>query len=361
MTFWVAGAVVVGAVVGAVGSNQAADTQASAATNAANMQLGMYNSTVAREAPFVSSGTSAQNYLDYLLGLPGSQGGAGGVTTTAPSYNWGGNGYGTLGGGPINGVIPGGTTTSPSSGPNSGFGSLLSPFTIDTFKQFSPAYQFQLQQGIQGTMNGDSAGAGSLSGAAQKDLISFNQGLANTSFNNAFNQWNTQQNNIYSRLAGVAGTGQAAASNSATGGSSYGGSIGTQIANAGTAQAGGIVGVTNSLGGAASSLPWLLGSTAANNPASLSSSNAGSMISTPIGLPSPSMTSDWSQSDRRLKTDIARFGALASGLPLYVFRYIRDLSMWHVGVMADEAKNLFPDAVIVGDDGYQMVDYARIS
>ena len=86
--------------------------------------------------------------------------------------------------------------------------------------------------------------------------MGYNQNLANTAWDSAFNQYQTQQGNIYARLAGVSQLGQAAASNQATGASNFGSSIGQQVANAGTARAGGIVGATNSLG-SLGSLPWL--------------------------------------------------------------------------------------------------------
>ena len=64
-------------------------------------------------------------------------------------------------------------------------------------------------------------------------------------------------------------------------------------------------------------------------------------------------------SDRRLKTDIARIGALPSGLPVYSFRYLWSDAP-HIGVMAQETLSYFPDAVIMLDSGYMAVDYARI-
>jgi len=66
----------------------------------------------------------------------------------------------------------------------------------ENFKQLSPAYQFQMQQGQQGVLNGDASGQGALSGAAMKDLIGYNQNMANTSLNNAFNQYQTQQRGV---------------------------------------------------------------------------------------------------------------------------------------------------------------------
>lgn len=210
------------AVVGAVGANMAANTQASAAQNSQNIQQQMYNQTVGYEAPYRQAGQEAQSQLNYLLGdgAPGSSG-------TAKSSSGG------------------------------GYGSLLTPFTAANFQSLSPAYQFQLQQGQQGVLNADSSGQGALSGAALKDLTSFNQGLANTSFNNAFNQYQTQQGNIYGRLAGIAQQGQAAASNQATGASNFGSSIGQSATNVGTALGAGTVGAANSLSSGLSNLGLL--------------------------------------------------------------------------------------------------------
>jgi hypothetical protein len=63
-------------------------------------------------------------------------------------------------------------------------------------------------------------------------------------------------------------------------------------------------------------------------------------------------------SDRRQKRDIRPIGAMPSGLPLYHFRYV-----WsdddHIGVMAQEAAVMFPDAVSEVN-GILAVDYARI-
>lgn len=64
-------------------------------------------------------------------------------------------------------------------------------------------------------------------------------------------------------------------------------------------------------------------------------------------------------SDERLKRDVRRIGALPSGLPLYAFRYLwSDQPM--IGVMAQEALNYCPDAVVAGADGFLLVDYAKV-
>jgi hypothetical protein len=217
-----------GAAIEASAAETAAGDQAQASANALGLQQSMYQTTLANESPFLQAGQGATSQLNYLLGTgtPGS----------------------------------GGTAASSTAG---GFGSLNAPFNADTFKSMSPAYQFQAQQGAQGTLSQDASGSGALSGAALKDLTSFNQNFANTSFNNAFNQYQTQQSNTYQRLMGVASMGQGAASNQATGASNFGASIGQSATNIGTAQAGGAVGVANAISGGLSSaagsasLPWL--------------------------------------------------------------------------------------------------------
>jgi hypothetical protein len=62
-------------------------------------------------------------------------------------------------------------------------------------------------------------------------------------------------------------------------------------------------------------------------------------------------------SDRRLKDDIVQIGELPSGLSVYKYK-IRGVEQ--VGVMADEAQQMFPDAVSVTEEGYLMVNYARV-
>jgi hypothetical protein len=296
---WVATAVIGSAVVGGLFANSAAQTQADASIQASQIQQNMFNQTVANEAPYTQAGYGAQNYLNFLLGIPsttsqgggyGNQGGYGGGGYGPKGFGGGGfdrndmANMGASGGTHLGGTtnnwatgaglyqVPNGQTPSApagTAGTAGGFGSLLKPFTIEDFHNYSPAYQFQLQQGQQGILNRDASSAGALSGAAQKDLMGFNQGLAQDAFTNAFNQYQTQQGNIYGRLMGVANQGQAAASNAATGGSSYANSIGANVANAGAARAGGQVAIGNSISSMAS-LPWLMnngGASAAQAPA----------------------------------------------------------------------------------------------
>ena len=70
-------------------------------------------------------------------------------------------------------------------------------------------------------------------------------------------------------------------------------------------------------------------------------------------------------SDRRLKTNIQKFGELANGLGVYAFNYIGHAKKIHgggrrFGVMADEVRKIMPSAVMVDEFGYDMVDYNQV-
>ena len=70
-------------------------------------------------------------------------------------------------------------------------------------------------------------------------------------------------------------------------------------------------------------------------------------------------------SDRRAKEDIVKVGQHPLGLGIYLFRYKAPFSRLygtgrHIGVMADEVAEKYPDAVCRHEDGYLRVDYGRL-
>lgn len=214
---WVAAAVIGGAVVGAVGSNMAASKQAAGQEQAANTQAGMFNTITGQEQPFLKGGYGAESSLQKLLGLaPGSVG-------SLP------NGYLTQ-------------TFNP---------------TMQQLQNY-PGFQFSLQTGGQAIRNADTPGVGALSGPALKDLMGFNQGLAQTYYGNYFNQFQTQQNNIFNRLQSIASLGQNAAGNLGNAGTQLGTGIAQAQAAAAGSQAAGIVGATNSITSAGVPLAYFL-------------------------------------------------------------------------------------------------------
>ncbi len=65
-------------------------------------------------------------------------------------------------------------------------------------------------------------------------------------------------------------------------------------------------------------------------------------------------------SDARLKRDLTKVGEMASGLPVYRFRYHWSPEVYE-GVLAQEAIEKFPDSVFRHESGYLAVDYAKVS
>lgn len=241
----VGGASLIGGLIGSDASKEAAAEQAAAANRALDISSNEFNTITGQESPFLQSGYGSLGELNYLLGIgaPGTAGrpGTGGLS--------GANG------------TPGafmGTAPTAASSTAGNYGSLLTPFNLSDWQQLSPAYNFQKQQGQQSVLNGVAAGQGAMSGAALKDLTDYNQAEANTSFNNAFNQYQTQQGNIFSRLSGIANLGQSAASNTAQSGVALAGQAAQSATNIGTAQAAGTIGSANAIsGGLSSAAPWL--------------------------------------------------------------------------------------------------------
>lgn len=154
-------------------------------------------------------------------------------------------------------------------------GELTAPFT-QSFSaptaaeaQATPGYQFTLGQGELALQNSAAARGGALSGGTAKDIAGYAEGLASTTYQQtfsnalaqyqqAFQKFETNQTSKYNRLAGVAGTGQNAATTLGSEGSAAAGNvsstlltsgqqIGQQLNNAGAATASGYIGGANAL------------------------------------------------------------------------------------------------------------------
>jgi hypothetical protein len=215
-----------GAAVGAVGSVVASGTQADAQQKAADTQRQMFDKINAQEQPFMQAGYGATSRLNELLGLSGGK-----------------NGDQTISGDPN----------------AADFGYLTKQFSpADFLANKDPGYDFQLKTGAQAVRNVDTPGVGSLSSSALKNLIGFNQNMAATGYQNAFNRFTTQQNNIFGRLSGIAGLGQNAASNTGVAGTSLGTGIAQAQAAAGASTAAGIQSAGSALGGGANTLAAMM-------------------------------------------------------------------------------------------------------
>jgi hypothetical protein len=203
----VIGAGVLGAGASIYASNKAANTQADAAQNAANINQQQYQQTRTDLQPYVQGGYGAQTALNNLLGI--------GTPSNAATY-----------------------------------GQLTHSFTpADYLANQDPGYQFQLQQGQQALQNSQAAQNGVLSGAALKGLIGFNQGMAATGYNDAFNRWQTQNQNVYNRLAGLLQVGENAGAQTGTIGANLAGNSANAVMSGGNALAAGQVGMANAING----------------------------------------------------------------------------------------------------------------
>jgi hypothetical protein len=139
-----------------------------------------------------------------------------------------------------------------------GGGQFTHQFNADDLRSnLSPSYGFMLGQGLTATANMSNLSGGAFSGNTLKAINDYAQNYASTGYQQAFENYNANQNNIYNRLANIAGLGQVAGSNSATGASAFSSGIAGSTAAAGAARAGGTVGAANALtGGVNSGLGW---------------------------------------------------------------------------------------------------------
>jgi hypothetical protein len=100
-----------------------------------------------------------------------------------------------------------------------------------------PGYQYRLSEAQKG-MDRSQAARGMLnSGAALKEAMRVNQGMASDEYQNAYNRWAQQNSDIYNRLAGLANTGQQTSNQLAQLSGNYASQYGQNIGQAANARA----------------------------------------------------------------------------------------------------------------------------
>lgn len=213
------------AAIGAAGAVGSAAVSANGASSAAGQQ-----GQAAANSQYMNNFEQAINWTNQMPFLNAGQWAAGQL-------------QGNLQNGTLGGAYPG----------------MNSSFTPqDYLNNKDPGYDFQLQQGQQALQNSQAAGSGVLSGAALKGLIGYNQGMASTGYQNAYNRWlSTNQNNYsqwlgsqqntYGQLSGLASLGENSAAQTGNSGVGYGSNISGSINAGGNAAAAGTVGTANAL------------------------------------------------------------------------------------------------------------------
>jgi hypothetical protein len=180
----VIGAGALGAAGTAYGASTAAGAQKSAAAAASAQQEAMYQQERSDLAPYMAQGASANAMLNQQL----------------PS--------------------------------------LIQPINMsEAALQKTPGYQFNLTQGLKAVQNSAAARGLGVSGAAQKGAATYATGLADSTYQNQFNNALTNKQFTYNTLAGQQQLGQASAAGVGAAGIQTGQSVGNNLIGAGNASA----------------------------------------------------------------------------------------------------------------------------
>lgn len=318
-------AAVAGAAIAADASRSAGNKQADATRDANRVQWDIYEQQREDQTPYREAGYDALGRLSDLLGLSGN--------TKAQGY-----------------------------------GSLLAKFSGDDL-QDDPGYQFRLEQGKDALENSAAARGGLFSGAAGKALTEYGQGFASNEYLNAYNRFKSDQNDTFTRLSGIAGTGQTATQQVGQAGQNYANQYGSNAiggANAqaasGMAQGNAFTGAINQIGafGQQGGFGNLFGSSYTTPGPSGAYTNpygSGAGVDPNNYLGGYASAGDYS--DPGLKTDVVRIGVRDDGLGVYEFRYL-----WSgekkFGLMADEVEKRYPHAVSRDPVGFSKVDYSKV-
>lgn len=201
MSGWVAGATVVGSLIGAKASKSAASTQAAAAEQASDLQREIFQQTRADQEPWRQAGVNALGVMQSTAG------------NVPAAFKFGAGDY-----------------------------------------QADPGYAFRLSEGQKALDRQAAARGGLISGGALKAAQRFGQEMGSQEFGNAYNRALTsygtdvaRENQLYNRQAALAGIGQTSTNLVGQAGQNYATNVGNLMTGAGAAQAAGQVGVANAL------------------------------------------------------------------------------------------------------------------
>lgn len=201
----------------------ASQNQSNAANNASNTQLQMFQQTQQNLSPFIQAGQGANAALAAGTGL---------------------------------------NTANPLSSP------LLQAPTANLSEaalEQTPGYQFNLYQGLKGLQNSYAAQGLGSSGAAVKGAEQYATGLADSTYQNQYNNAVTNQTNQFNRLLSLSELGQSSAAGLGNTGQQTASNIGNntiQAANAGSAA---LTGTGNALSNYGLSSPYYQAATNAQN------------------------------------------------------------------------------------------------
>jgi hypothetical protein len=210
------------ALLGASAAKSAANTQANAANQAAQIQREQFNLINEQQAPYRGYGYTALNQIGGLLG---------GQT---PMYDAQGKPLLDANGQPMM---------------QTGSGYLTKQFGPEDLKtSLAPNYEFMLKEGQRAARQRMNVGSGGSD--IDRGITKFAEDYASNAYQNAFQNFSAQRKDIYNTLAGIAGIGQAGQTATNQAATNYGTNAANLITGAGAAQAAGQVGAANAYGGA---------------------------------------------------------------------------------------------------------------
>lgn len=236
---------VVSGIVGAISGKKAGDAQAGAAKDAARVQQQMFDTTRDDLAPWRTTGENALAALSYETGL-GARPTFGGSTTAAPAIQefraaapaqaYRDPAEVTVNSprvqqqqSPLQYRVAGKTFSDYNAAQKFAQGQVrTTPGQAYRGFEATPGYQFRVDEGTKAVERSAAARGGLNSGATQKALTRFGQGIASDEYNNYIN-----------RLAGLAGTGQSATTQTGALGAASATNQGNALLNAGAARASG--------------------------------------------------------------------------------------------------------------------------
>jgi hypothetical protein len=278
-------------------AGDAADAQSRSADKADATQRYTYDTTRADNAPFRESGVAANNQLSYRLGLGNGGGPTNALTrdqlradllpqfTTTPAAPQSSGYFLQTFEGPdwvsptdprfspqqsatpaindfgLNAAIEARlaqqqqqATAAQSAAQNDpAYGSLMRNFSANDLNA-DPVYQsglqFGLDEGAKGINRMAAASGSSLSGATLKALTRFGNDYGSTKANESYNRFNTNQNSLYNKLAGVSGAGQQATNQVSAAGANMANNVSNNALYAGSVRGASAIAQGNALTGA---------------------------------------------------------------------------------------------------------------
>ncbi len=187
------------------------------------------------------------------------------------------------------------------------------------------------------------------SGAALKGAATFATGLADSNYQTQYANEVANQTNAFNKLYSLVGTGQSSAVGQGQIASGVADNIAGNTIGAGNAQAASTIAGGNAIN---SGINNAISSNYLNRATNTGGTNSFGPFNSEAyanGLP-------WS--DRRVKENI-KYKRIENGIPMFEFNYVWDKAKRYIGVIAQQVKELVPDAVIESDGVYQ-VDYDKL-